>query len=458
MSNDRKSNDDGTLLMSSAGQGGEPPEALERAEWWEASLTRRPVGALALGAATVVALEGCCDDDLSDLEEHDALELQQKEGWDVGDEGQTLSFEGDQLRDSLGGEGWKAYLDPVKLQDVTRPATAGWRPLERAVLFQAVSQDSLNKQLRPVYTPAMGEVYARGKALVSLVSSVKDKEATLLLLDLPGPQSVALAASMAESVEPVFYFDNWPHPQGVVKSHETLGAAIYYAEELKQKAAARQGRAMPVAMVLDSRRLSPYQDASDAFDNRYLVDLPDATALKKLGIARVLYITEKPVEDEMDDLNEALVALSENRIKVASLSMDAFQKDTQAPEEASASTGGYFYGGGYNHHPHFFSYYPMFLFFPFPGSRWSTSPSAPPASAAARPTWQPRTRPTAFSGMTRGARAGVGRSKPVGFGRVSTRTDGAGRPMRVSPASSTRTGSSPSRSGSFGRSRGGFGG
>ena len=58
-------------------------------------------------------------------------------------------------------------------------------------------------------------------------------------------------------------FSNWPHPYGVVRSHDTLAALLYYAafmQERKQKLPA----GAPGLLLLDSERLAPYSDEKDA--------------------------------------------------------------------------------------------------------------------------------------------------------------------------------------------------
>ncbi len=449
--------------MSDNNDQNNPPEGKGPAEWWSASLTRRQAtqtiaaGALVAGTTGLLGATGCCGDDQGPIVEQDALETQQKQGWDFGSQGRKLSLSSPQTRDSLSTEDWKTYLNPTRMLEAIRPVKRGWQAHERAVLIQSLSQTGLAEQLTPIQTPEMKEAYARGQALVSLISSVKDPEGTIVVVDMPGPASVALAASMAEQVEPVFFLDNWPHPHGVVPSHQTLGALLYHAAELDKKRAEREGKKLPAALILDHNRLNPYTDAGDAFDNRYMAEIPDATMLKKLGVRRVLYLTQSEKFNESDDLNEAMVALSESKIQVAMLSLSAFQKDPNASDEAAKATGGYFYGGGYHHHPYFFTYYPMFLFFPMPRYRWSSSPRVPSAKTAAKPTYKPAPRETVFSSKTKGAKAGVGKRKPTGFGRVSTRTNSEGRTTRVPAQSVTpRAKTRPRRrSGSFGRSRGG---
>ena len=90
--------------------------------------------------------------------------------------------------------------------------------------------------------------------------------------------------------------------------------------------------------------------------------------------------------------------------------------------------------------PWFFYHYPVFV------SSYSLPPqSRLPATSLRATTYTPARRPTMFSARSVGGTKGVGRAKPSGFGRVSTRVGSDGR----------TTGVRAGRSGSFGRSRGG---
>jgi hypothetical protein len=269
--------------------------------------------------------------------------------------------------------------------------------------------------------------------LASLFGSEDDRKKTALILDLPGPESVAAAAGLARVFTPVFLYDNWPHPLGVVPSHENLAAAIYHRPDFLAARAARETPTSP-AFVLDSRRLSPYRDESDRFDNRYLARLPSADGFAKLGINRVLYVTATPQTDEQDDLNDDFVALHDKAIDVKMVALSDF---APASEEALRESNlpvtdrTYYYGG----HPHgaffFWSSYHWYS----PSTAGRTFTGRLPRSVSSGQRYTPISRPTLFSSRTVGGLAGVGKQRPSGFGRVSYRS-GSG---------------SLGRSGSFGR-------
>src|SRR4030095_16182697 len=119
-------------------------------------------------------------------------------------------------------------------------------------------------------------------ALRNLISQTPNPGQTLIISELPGAQSVALGAAMADTAQVVPVFDNWPHPLGVVRSHETLGAMAYYAGEIDEKRCKLQEGAAAI-LLLDSNRLTAYTDQDTQFDNRYLAKLPPADQLKQRG-------------------------------------------------------------------------------------------------------------------------------------------------------------------------------
>ena len=103
-------------------------------------------------------------------------------------------------------------------------------------------------------------------------------------------------------LDPVFLFDNWPHPHAVVPAHQTLAAAAYY-QPLFAKARVERKVGAPAMLVLDRHRLNPYTDEATQFDNRHLARVPSAEALSGLGVKKVLYLgmPAKESDDLVDD-------------------------------------------------------------------------------------------------------------------------------------------------------------
>jgi hypothetical protein len=180
----------------------------------------------------------------------------------------------------------------------------------------------LAQVLQPIFTPAMDLAYRRGRALASLFQG-KDA-AVMVVVDLPGPEAVAFAAGAAAVFDPVFGFDNWPHPRGVVAAHQTLAAAAYYQPLFAKRSAPAHA---PPLLVLDRKRLADYTDEATHFDNRHVARMPGAAALKGLGIRRVLYVAPAGTDRELDDLNDDLVLYVKAGLAVRLVGADAFGPD-----------------------------------------------------------------------------------------------------------------------------------
>jgi hypothetical protein len=387
----------------------------------------------------------------------ESLEVQQKSGWNVGAPDKPLTFDGIVPTDSRN----QAFAPPddAALLAAYQPASATWQPFFTPTLIQSLKQPTLVQQLRPVNSNAMRDTYERAQGLREVLSQAQNKKNTLILADLPGPESVALGAVLADTADLIPTFDNWPHPLGVVKAHETLGAMAYYAGEVKEKRAQLKDDA-PGLLLLDSRRLTPYQDEETQFDNRYLAKVPPPDQLKQRGITNVMYVVrDQNQSNELDDLNEDFVAWQQQGIGVQMLRLSDFKpyeedvtkKNVDGTTTTVRERHHYYYGSPFSHwwfySHYFFTPYPTASYYSGGGYRPMPRNSPPMANPM---TYRPTIRPTMFSGTRVGGTSnGVGRVKPTGFGRTSVRVSSSGQ------VTGTRSG----RSGSYGRGFGGwFGG
>ncbi len=392
------------------------------------------LGGVAVGAVVVgKALQGQRGRAVS----MDALELQMREGWAVGANGRQFTIAPSSMTDSQGGRSWTERL-PALADDLA----PGQRlePFYVPTLFSVLKNPrgaGVTSQLLPMNTGSMGSAYMAGQALATLFTSNEDDwKSTALILDMPGPESVAAAAGVSRVFAPVFLFDNWPHPLGVVPSHEVLAAALYHRPDFLAARAQRDPAAGP-AFVLDSRRLAPYRDQSDRFDNRYVARVPSAEALARLGVRRVMLVTHVPMAHEEDDLNDDLVELGKQNIPVKMIALSDFSPvSPEALRSQNLPPAGhtYFYGG----HPGGFIWFHSF--YGGYASRTAvdrTLPARPLRPVSGGGGFTPVSRPTMFSSRSVGGLGGVGKHKPSGFGRVSYRAGSSGS----------------FRSGSFGRTR-----
>lgn len=441
----------------------------ESQPWWKMSRRTFIVGSVVTAGAVVAGgVYLATRDDTTEVD-GDSLELQRAHGWNIGSEDKKLSLTGVQTTDSRKSDDWKKYLGQTEMLNAFQPRSQKWMPYFVPTLIQALQFETLRGQLAPIFTPDMEEAYGRGQTIAKdFLVNAENRAETAIFLDVPGRDSIALAAGMAEAGQLITTFDNFPHPLGVAPSHETLAAMLYYAGEIEAKQAKAPADAPPV-FLLDSKRLENYASEDTQFDNRYLAKIPSAQKLQELGIKSVLYVTpDRARQQELDDLNEDFVEYQKNGIGVAMLPLsdltgvdewvEGKQPDgtTQSVRERH-----YYYGGSPGFHPFFFYSYPFYRPSAAYVSRYpdygnyvgGRAPAGfrPPVAA---PRYIPAPRPTMFAGTRIGtsARGGVGRSKPSGFGRSTVRVAPGGRVV------GTRAGRSgyysPGRSGSFGRGGG----
>lgn len=453
---------------------------VKKDSWWEEAITRREanlrlakLGALAALLSASGVLQSCGDDEET-TEESDALELQKKEGWNVGATTDSIVMPDPTLVDSKGSLAWSTYLEPSALLNAYEPKRDDWKAFVVATLAQSLSQPSLKSQIKPILTPEMKEAYSRGLGMRELIKRSNNPETILIVADLDGKESVAFAAAMSEVADIALGFDNYPHPKGVVKSHEVLGALVYYAAEVEAKKEKRPDKAATI-FLLDNRRLNAPRNPESEFDNRYVAKLPSAEKLRTLGVKSVVYLAPSESQTtELDDLNDDFVAFKEAGIPITMLAASSFKPTVPLatatasipdakPEEIEQAkktpttetmpngqtTNIYHYGGSPFFFPWFFWAFPMFIPSPvfYPSFNYGYYGSRAPARLS-RPTYAPERRPTLFSSRSTGGLAGIGKTKPSGFGRVSTNVSRSG--VR---SFGTR---SLSRSGSWGR--GGFSG
>lgn len=345
------------------------------ARWWNQSLreasklqTRRMVllvagaGGAMIACGAIASSIGGSDDIETREEMRAALDLQRDYGWNFGAPNEGLVYDGATTtsfnRSSLS-----------RLVEELAPVRADLRPYYVNTLFQspealpakALPAESgqsapapIAQALRPIFTAKMDELYKIGRNLAMLLTA-SSAAPVALVIDMQGPHAVAFAAGAAEAFDPVFLFDNWPHPRGVVPAHRTLAAAVYYQPRFASTKAARAPK-WP-AFVLDRERLAPYTDDARQFDNRWFAKLPNASTIAALNVAHILYVVEQAAHlPELGDLNDAFVALNAGRIDVRAIAAGAFV----ARPSSEVKPGGrdYLYGGNEAADAGFYAHYP----------------------------------------------------------------------------------------------------
>lgn len=431
------------------------------ARWWQTSLQREAQPAdparrsalryLALGVGVIagVAVVGAgikeCAKDDTEAQPRPALEMQRTYGWAFGAATEPLVFDGANM----------TPFDRSKLQSLGKGCLPRNPDLVRfavSTIFEAPAAKPtatpegdaqafvpLQDALWPVHTTKMDDAYKRGQAVADLFWHAKPPADAAVIVDLPGPESVAFAAGGSQWLDPVFLFDNWPHPRGVVPAHQTLAALAYYQPLWAKARAARPGTATPL-FVLDRDRLRPYSDEATQFDNRHFAKLPSAAALRSLGVKRVLYVAPDASSSELDDVNDDLVAYKRARLDVRMVAATDFGLSSHAsptPDEIALRILPAYYGGKAERHGAFFLDYPWAD--PESNTGASSLPSAPRL-------WRPTPRTSPFSS---GSGSVGARPTPPGFGTV---------PVMIALGTGVVLGAKLSRSGSWTRSSGGWGG
>lgn len=190
--------------------------------------------------------------------------------------------------DARGTLDWKAFLDARALSRVWGPhAQSPWTPFHCLTLF--VSLDYLKRETAG---PCSGDPWpVQNFHVPGWIDSH-----TMLMIDLPGPQSVVLGATLAVAgCDLVCTFNNWPYPGGLIKPEETLAALLRYASLLDKERSAFPTPG-PVAWLCDAKRLGTRAGQPGEFDNRYYIEdsiIPGTNYLRERDISRIVYVTSQ---------------------------------------------------------------------------------------------------------------------------------------------------------------------
>jgi hypothetical protein len=423
------------------------------ARWWQESVaTQVPrrqamVGLIALGGVlAAMAAIGTCASVMSSssssapdftFQPRAALDMQKEYGWNFGAVGDSLVFDGQSTKPF-------DHATLARMTDELAPATPRYAPFFVATLFQSPNAlpkstpagdapaspfKPLAEALVPISTPAMDVAFKQGQALASLLDNEPRAKDVGVVVDLPGPEAVAFAAGASRALDPIFLFDNWPHPRGVVPAHLTLAAAVYYQPLFAAARASRTAqKAAPLPMfVLDRSRLATYTDDASQFDNRHTARLPSAAALSKLGLKNVLYVGPNAIDRrESDDLVDDFLAYAPAHLAIHTVPATAFEAGPSEATDAGVTLRGlYYYGGTVAAHRTFWTH-------------WNAPPSQLSVNEVQSYTPTPRTTP--FSAGT--PASSTTRPRPTGFGMV---------PVAIAVGTGIILGAKLSRSGSWNR-------
>jgi hypothetical protein len=115
----------------------------------------------------------------------------------------------------------------------------------------------------------------------------------MVLVDLPGPKSVALAARLVQAgMQPICTFDHWPHDRAGIPAERVLEQLMRHSVVVAEARKRLTPEAPPV-WICDSLRLTGGRPAPGHFDNRYYLDdslLPGPRMLRSAGIERLVLV------------------------------------------------------------------------------------------------------------------------------------------------------------------------
>jgi len=337
------------------------------------------------------------------LVEQPSLDLQQANGLMFAADGRSFAWP-----NAVPTDVTNAPLDRSSLPQLggdLRPRVVRWQAFHVPTLAASLQANDAEPLLRSIPcqdSPAMRAAHGRGRALRDLLEQADAPERLVVVVDLPGPESVAFAAGLQPLATAVFQFGNWPHPRGIVPAHETLAALLFHRPTF---VSAPSDPKRPAVFVLDRNRLAPYANDPERFDNRYVVHLPTAATLRTMQIERILYVVPEGAEEqELDDCNETFVAYRAAGLQVRLVSAGDFQPADVAGSGGDGARGAssaqrYYYGGSPLHHWWFWR--------GFGGGRVPEGRRVePPTMPLAGARYQPTPRPLASSHLL-----GLGRSK-----------------------------------------------
>ena len=233
------------------------------AQWWHDGLVhddvtgrRNLILGLLAGAGLIVGVGALIDMGSHEgtemrTEDRRSLDMQKSYGWNFGATDVPLVF--DPVSAPVPATTWATIVrdmqpDAVHLIPFFVP-TLFQSPLAVPELprlpdeptFQTLAVEL--KGLAPTtgtVAKARGEAFARVCALMPTPPN-----GVAVIVDLPGPDSVAFAAGAASLFTPIFAIDNWPHPRGVVPAHLTLAAVADHHDDLMDAATVRNARPTP---------------------------------------------------------------------------------------------------------------------------------------------------------------------------------------------------------------------
>lgn len=143
--------------------------------------------------------------------------------------------------------------------------------------------------------------YCVSERVIPLAEEIRGEKNTVVIVDLPGGESVFQGIALAErGFRPVPVFNGTMEQEGVraTVNNQSVGVALVkMADRLKKISLAEDA---PPAFLTDKNRLQRYKLVESVFDNSWDVypqDLPSASYMKEKGIRKIVVISTSFSED-----------------------------------------------------------------------------------------------------------------------------------------------------------------
>jgi glutathionylspermidine synthase len=197
-----------------------------------------------------------------------------------------------------------------RVRGLIRSYTPGeaWLPFRMSLLLYSAADPELVGACE--MTRDLSAACEAGSVLGGLLAGADEaaRNSLLILSDIDGVESVALASGLAREADIVIQMENIAHRRESVPLRPTLGALSHFASLVESGRSARGAeRKRTGAFILDRRRMDPPEGGAGQFNNRHWAFLPTVRALEERHVDTILYILPGGAAAESDDLNEDFI-------------------------------------------------------------------------------------------------------------------------------------------------------
>ena len=189
------------------------------------------------------------------------------------------------------------------------------------------------REIRDTAASAHEDVDLRTERSTALLAGILGSAATaercalMMVSDLPGVKSAAVAAGLSSTATIVLQMENIPHQHEEVPLQSILRSLMFHADTIRTgRWSGLPSSERPPLFVLAQERLTRRTSPDAQFNNRHWAYLPSSAPLRERGITTILLLQEEGGGREQDDLHEAFLQYQQNGIRICSLSLSSLQQ------------------------------------------------------------------------------------------------------------------------------------